>query len=449
MNAVFGMTHLALSADPPTRVKEYLRKLRASGQHLLGVLKEMPDFSKIDAGKMEIERTESELEKVLQETVGLIAGKCSEKGIELVVDLPFDIPRRLVGDPLQIEKVPVNYLNNTVKFTDRGEIVLRANAVERHEQKVTLRFEVQGTGVGIPTEMREQLFRAFQQVESSTTRRHGGTGLGLAIAKLLAEAMGGRVGVDSEPNVDSTFWFTAKLIVGGSKAELKWVGISGDDGQHIIQVPPPPATEKYYGEIPANFPGLDFMQGLRRILGNKGLYRSLLRKFACGHKSVPAQIGLALSRSDWPLAQGLAHTLKGVAGNIGASAVSEISAALDSALAERRPVSDLNPLLTMLNSKVKKMVNVLSLCLSATDPSVAGEVDLTEIDQVCSQLVALLAQNDAEAAEALKSNGALHAAALPCQYNRIEPEVDVFEFDSALSTLKNAGHRTSPDEVRS
>ena len=211
MNAVIGMAHLALRTELNPRQQDYMVKIQASGQHLLGIINDILDFSKIEAGKLEVECVDFELDKVLDNVATLIGDKATAKGLELLFDVSPSLPSHLRGDPLRLGQVLINYANNAVKFTEEGEIVVGAQALEEEDGDLLVRFEVQDTGIGLTEEQRGKLFKSFQQADTSTTRQYGGTGLGLAIAKQLAELMGGEVGVDSEPGKGSTFWFTARL----------------------------------------------------------------------------------------------------------------------------------------------------------------------------------------------------------------------------------------------
>ncbi len=216
MNAVIGLTHLLLKTDLQARQRQYLEKIRTSSQHLLSIINDILDFSRSESGRLKLDLVDFELEKVLGDVIGLVAESARAKGLELVIDLAPEVPMHLVGDPLRVGQVLVNYVNNAVKFTQHGEIVVAVGVVERDETAVTLRFEVRDTGIGISREQQSRLFESFQQADTSTTRRFGGTGLGLAIAKRLAQLMDGAVGVESEPGKGSRFWFTAKLGVGRS-----------------------------------------------------------------------------------------------------------------------------------------------------------------------------------------------------------------------------------------
>jgi two-component system, sensor histidine kinase and response regulator len=213
LNAIIGMSHLALKTGLTPKQRDYVSKIDASGRHLLGLVNDILDFSKIEAGKLSIEAVEFDLDKVLGDFASILSEKAASKGLELIIDVAMDIPRLLVGDPLRIGQVLLNYGSNAAKFTDSGEIRVSARAAERAGGEVLVRFEVEDTGIGITAEQRERLFKGFEQADASTTRKYGGTGLGLAISKRLAELMGGEVGVESEHGAGSVFWFTARLGV--------------------------------------------------------------------------------------------------------------------------------------------------------------------------------------------------------------------------------------------
>ncbi|MEB3160588.1 MAG: response regulator, partial [Synechocystis sp.] len=211
MNAIIGMTHLASKTELSPRQRDYLQKIQLSSQHLLGVINDILDFSKIEAGKLTIESIDFELEKVLDHVATLITEKAAAKGLELLFDIDSTLPKHFIGDPLRLGQVLINYANNAVKFTEKGEISIIVRLEADLEQDVILYMAVKDTGIGLTPEQIQGLFNSFQQADSSTTRRFGGTGLGLAICKRIAAMMGGTVGVDSEYGQGSTFWCTVRL----------------------------------------------------------------------------------------------------------------------------------------------------------------------------------------------------------------------------------------------
>jgi len=211
MNAIIGLSQLALKTDLPPRQRDHLLKIKNSGQHLLGIINDILDFSKVEAGKLSIEKIPFELDSVLENVVNLISEKAAAKGLELIFDVDPSLSTGLEGDPLRLGQVLINFCNNAVKFTDEGEIIVRVKVVEDHADDLLVEFSVADTGIGLSKAQMSRLFQAFEQADTSTTRKYGGTGLGLAISKKLAEAMGGRISATSELGQGSTFWFTARL----------------------------------------------------------------------------------------------------------------------------------------------------------------------------------------------------------------------------------------------
>ncbi|MEJ1958475.1 MAG: ATP-binding protein [Nitrosomonadales bacterium] len=211
INSVLGMAQLALRAEINPVQRDYLNKIYYSGEHLLDIINDILDFSKIDAGKLSLEAVDFELGEVIESLINLAATKAEEKNLGLVFDIDPSIPQKLRGDPLRLKQVLINFINNAIKFTEKGEIILRAKAESVEEGNILLRFEVQDTGIGIDMETIPKLFRAFQQGDSSISRKYGGSGLGLVISKRLAHLMEGEIGVDSHAGAGSNFWFTARL----------------------------------------------------------------------------------------------------------------------------------------------------------------------------------------------------------------------------------------------
>jgi CheY-like chemotaxis protein/HPt (histidine-containing phosphotransfer) domain-containing protein len=211
MNAILGMSHLALQSDLNPQQNNYVQKVHRSAESLLGILNDILDFSKIEAGKLDMEAVPFELGGVMDSLANLVGMKAEEKGLELVFALPPDLPATLVGDPSRLSQVLVNLGNNAVKFTERGEIVVAVEMLARDEGSVRLRFEVRDTGIGITADEQRRLFKPFSQADSSTSRRFGGTGLGLAICHHLVRMMGGELAVDSDPGRGSRFHFSAQF----------------------------------------------------------------------------------------------------------------------------------------------------------------------------------------------------------------------------------------------
>ena len=258
MNAILGMTELALEEELTPRLRDFLQTAKDSADVLLELLNEILDFSRIETGFFQLDSVPFSLRRIVEQTLKTMGVRAYEKGLELLADLPDDLPDQFIGDPLRLRQILLNLVGNAVKFTKQGEIVVRAaidessaatgenpeaakkiaNGVERRpsvdgaasedngdDRKVFLRFSVKDTGIGIAEEDQQKVFDPFTQADASTTRSYGGTGLGLAISSSLVKMMGGRIWVESRPNRGSKFFFTAALTVqpdplGGSEAEI-------------------------------------------------------------------------------------------------------------------------------------------------------------------------------------------------------------------------------------
>jgi two-component system sensor histidine kinase/response regulator len=719
MNAIIGMSHLAMKTELTPRQHDYVSKIQLAGQQLLGIINDILDFSKVEAGMLTVEHIPFELDQVLQNVATVIVDRASAKGLEIICDVANDVPQNLIGDPLRLGQVLINYANNAIKFTEQGDISIVVRLAQGSAAAGLLRFEVRDTGIGLTQEQIGRLFQSFQQADSSTTRKYGGTGLGLAISKNLAELMGGTVGVESTPGVGSTFWFTASLGVGEAKPRmhlsrhdlqrkrilvvddnehaaqvlgdllgsfgfavasvqsgaaalervaqeaaqsrgydfvmLDWqmpgmdgvetarriqalglaamprlvivtaygreevirsaheVGIDdilvkpvgasllfdtmlrllghsagrnnltpvgrdpeamdaqlaplrgarilvvednemnqqialellGDagfavdlagDGQialtmlaqmqphspydivlmdmqmpvmdgvqatlAIRQTPwgadlpvvamtanamqddrqrcldagmndfvakpidpqdlwqalahwirpraglgqaagkpqaPLSAGAAAEEEIPQNVPGLDIRLGLRHVMGKKPLYLSLLRRFVQGQPAGLQPMAQALAAGDTVTAERLAHTLKGLAGNIGATALQAAMEKIETAVREQTPLATLQSLLAPAEGLLTTLVAQLQAQLPqpAASPD-SRTVDPVQLQRACQELQALLAYDDPQASDVLQANAPLLEAALGANYRTIRTAVEDFDFEAALRALISA-----------
>ena len=211
MNGVIGMTELLLDSNLDVRAHRLADTAHRSAESLLGVINDILDISKIEANKLQLNPEDFDLRALLEDTLEMIAGQAHRKGLEVVPNLPPDLPMMVRGDPVRIRQILVNLLGNAIKFTERGEVRLWVRPGECDGRRQTLAFEVSDTGPGIPVEQQERIFDAFSQADSSTTRRHNGTGLGLAIARSLVEKMDGRIELESSPGKGAHFRFTIQV----------------------------------------------------------------------------------------------------------------------------------------------------------------------------------------------------------------------------------------------
>ena len=208
MNGVLGMATLLLGTQLNETQRDYARSIAASGESLLNIINDILDFSKIEAGRLEFESVDFDLQIMIEDIADILAVSANEKGLELSCFIDPAVPCFLVGDPGRLRQVLLNLANNAVKFTSQGEVDIRAEMKEETESRVEILFEVKDTGIGIPEDRINRLFKSFSQVDGSSTRKYGGTGLGLAISKKLVELMNGQIGVRSETERGSIFWFS-------------------------------------------------------------------------------------------------------------------------------------------------------------------------------------------------------------------------------------------------
>jgi signal transduction histidine kinase/ActR/RegA family two-component response regulator len=210
MNGIVGMANILRREGVTPQQSKRLDTIDASAQHLLSVINDVLDISKIEAGKFALEEAPVAISSLLANVSSILSERAKAKGIHLLIQTE-SLPTNLVGDPTRLQQSLLNYATNAIKFTEKGTVTLRTLKQEETAEELVVRFEVTDTGIGIEPEAMSRLFSAFEQADKSTTRKYGGTGLGLAITKRLAELMGGEAGAESTPGVGSTFWFTVKL----------------------------------------------------------------------------------------------------------------------------------------------------------------------------------------------------------------------------------------------
>src|SRR5262252_1924109 len=233
MNAIVGMTELALGTPLTSEQREYLGTIKDSADALLGLINDLLDFSKIEARKFELDKRDFNLRDNLEDTVRLLAPRAHQKELELGCHIQADLPDRVFGDPIRLRQIVINLLGNAIKFTDQGEVMLHVERQSQSESTLDLHFFVSDTGIGIPEDKQQTIFEAFEQVDSSTTRKYGGTGLGLSISAALVKLMGGTMWVESKIRQGSKFHFTVVLELKNSESEA----LPAKGSQELIDLP--------------------------------------------------------------------------------------------------------------------------------------------------------------------------------------------------------------------
>ena len=253
MNAIIGMAYLALRTDLSPRQRDYLEKIQRSAVSLLGVINDILDISKIEANKLQIERTKFSLHDVLANVSAVISQRAQEKGLRYLFDIDYDVPVQLIGDPTRLGQVLINLLGNAIKFTPEGQVLLRCGADRIGMASVMLRFEVEDTGIGISPEEQARLFDAFAQADASITRKYGGTGLGLAISQRLVEMMGGVITVRSQPGAGSVFAFNARFELDLPPQTSPWILPEGVRGRRVLVVDDNRAARQLLSQLLESF----------------------------------------------------------------------------------------------------------------------------------------------------------------------------------------------------
>jgi CheY-like chemotaxis protein/anti-sigma regulatory factor (Ser/Thr protein kinase) len=583
MNAIIGLSDLALKTPLDAKQRDYISKVHRAGTSLLAVVNDILDFSKIEAGRLELEALDFAMDEVVGAVATVTAQKAHEKGLEFLTRVSPAVPARLRGDPLRLGQILTNLVDNALKFTERGQVQLTVEVLDQNSEKAQIQCSVRDTGIGVTREQAAGLFQPFTQANMSTTRTHGGTGLGLSIARRLVEAMSGEIRLDSQPGVGSTFSFTVWLGVGaptdlpgaivpaavragrlrgarilvtedneinqqiaiellegaGAKVEIASNGrvaieavanasppydlvlmdlqmpemdgyqatarirsdtrftdlpiiamtahatleerercLDAGMNDHVSKPIDPEALfetlGRYYvpseirnvGEAPtapsraasteehsseeAGLPsveGLDTFDGLRGVAGNRALYLTLLRKFIDEQSNVPARIAACLTTGDHDGAERLAHTLKGLAGSLGAGAVGAASAALEESIASHGDASRIERLRGRLADMLTELHDALGRALAPRPTATAGApADPESIKTLVAWMRTQLRELDPGAVDLLES----HRDAFASVFSRtaltaFERHVQTYAFDAADTMLTQAIEAAAPD----
>ncbi|MEJ2611783.1 MAG: transporter substrate-binding domain-containing protein [Candidatus Thiodiazotropha sp.] len=253
MNAIVGFGHLALQSQLTPRQRHYVEKIQSSANVLLRVINDILDFSKIEAGKLKIEQIPFSLTEVLDNLASLNGMHAEEKGLEMLYQFDLKVPDQLIGDSLRLEQVLINLVSNAIKFTEQGEVTVVVSEESQKGDQVWLRFSVEDTGIGIPSERAAGLFEAFTQLDDSTTRQYGGSGLGLNISRELVELMGGELSVKSQLGEGSQFYFSLPFRLSDEQVQRTWIPGPDLRGLRVLVVDDNPAAAQILGEMLKSF----------------------------------------------------------------------------------------------------------------------------------------------------------------------------------------------------
>jgi len=236
MNAIIGFSNLAMKADNPSKIQNYIYKIQSSAKSLLGIINDILDFSKLEADQLKMESIEFNLEEVISDSLDIISQKASEKDIEIMTQINEDIPYTLIGDPLRLGQILINLTTNAVKFTHKGHVLVKAELVNKNIDNCRIKIIVEDTGIGMTDEQRQKMFLAFSQADNSITRKYGGTGLGLSITKRLVEMMSGEILVKSTLGKGSTFEVFCELKYKDSKISSRKYDIAKLENLKVLVV---------------------------------------------------------------------------------------------------------------------------------------------------------------------------------------------------------------------
>ncbi len=497
LNAVIGITHLMQRDATERQQQDRLAQVSDSAKHLLAVINDILDISKIEAEKLQLEKVDFAPGRVLSDVLGMLEFKTRDKGLALLADIDPALPGAVRGDPVRLQQILLNYLSNAVKFTEKGHVLLRARVTESRGQQVILRFEIEDTGIGIEAGMIPRLFSSFEQADNSTTRRFGGTGLGLAISRQLAQLMGGETGVISTPGKGSTFWITACLDIAADAPQQANVAVNADLEAEIrrtrsqaklllveddrinqtvaieILAGTGPKPDILYAtrlaNLPANpesqplssaplapqgsisdpaaiealitkiheIPGIDTKAGMATMRGKPDKYLDLLIKFIVHHRDTSTLLRTTITAGDNPTATRHAHSLKGAAGSLGLNSLRSAAAELEAALRENQSPEQTTPLLSHLEETLCSLINALLAILAsnASLPPVAA--DLVAARKIIARLIPLLEVDDMSAGDLLRGHHDLLSAALDTDFAEFERRMDNFDFPGALEHLRD------------
>jgi signal transduction histidine kinase/HPt (histidine-containing phosphotransfer) domain-containing protein len=446
MNAIMGMTELVFRHMTDPKQKEQLNKVKHASQHLLAIINDILDVSKIEAGRINLEHIPFKLGRVLDHMHSLIGQKAQEKGLRLSVEVfPGLAERPLQGDPVRLGQILLNLVGNAIKFTAVGAIRVRVLLVQEVLNEVELRFEVQDSGIGIAAQDQKRLFTAFEQADSSMSRKYGGTGLGLAISKRLVQMMGGQIGIESQEGTGSTFWFTVRLTQAAVNFDAPpSQSVSAAEKQFSATgTPETPAQETTSEALLARLatiPHINMARGLSVLHGNTDKYLALLLLFVESHREDMTRLVTTLGENDLATALRLVLTLKGSGATLGLEHIAALAENLENVL--RASQGDSFQIDQVRSAMDAIALELATLAAALSVPQVfSSPIDVTPVDAntqkaVLDDLSVLLEQSDTAALSFLTEHALILRSVLGQPYAELMRQIGIFNFERASEILK-------------
>ncbi len=450
INSIIGMTHLALAGKLPQQEHDYVARAHQSASELRAIIDDILDFSRIEAGQLTIDAAAFRLEDVLETFTGTIGPMAAAKGLKLLLDYPPDLPTLLVGDPLRLSQALIGLGNNAVKFTEHGEVVLRVRVDEQGSGQVMLRFAISDTGIGLSQAQREGLFEPFRQGDNSFTRRFGGTGLGLAICRRLLEMMDGHLWVESKPDVGSTFHASARFGRQRAAGEVQPAPTADQQGRERPRSLDALRLEDQAGN---RDPTAKMLASGAGITGYAGLTpdaatpprRSMLERFCEDYRGFSGQFAAAAREPRADARLRLAHTLKGVAGNLGLTDIARDAEALERACRNGEPGDTLAALAAPIDAQIQNLAASMvarTAIATAAEPCqelpVISRAHATEVQALAGRLQRLLDDGDAQALDIAERLAAAvcNDSGLGRRLKALSRRIQRFEFTLAAADLR-------------
>ncbi len=468
MNAIVGLTALVRrDAREPEQVDRMNRVTRAA-EHLLRMIEDILEMTRMDSGPVVLQAAPFGIDDLATRSLHRTGESATEKGIVLGSAVDPGLHVLYLGDADRLGRILENFLGNAVKFTEAGRVDLEVRLVERRPDGDLLRFAVRDTGIGIAPEFRDRLFRPFEQADGSMTRQYGGTGLGLAICRRFADAMGGRIGVESSPGEGSLFWLELRLprfdlpedetppaAVPPVPAQPGVVPAAGPADLSAAPPMPPPAASPAVPPVPTPVatteatadeaaalellrrqPGLDVDAGLHSVRGRPASYLRLLRKLADSHRDDVARIGEMLAAGQREDARRTAHSLKGASGTLGALAIQERAREMEYAIRDDLPSTDVERIGSGLEIELERLAGSFAKISEPAAAAAPGGPDPAALAAAVDRLLALLAEDDASAAEAFRVGAPVLRQAYGDKVAELDRLVARFDYPAAHELLR-------------